>query len=98
MTKSQLITALSHRFLSLSVADTRLAVDLLLDAMTDALVTGDRVEIRGFGSFSVTHRPAREGRNPKTGKTVMVPEKRVPHFKAGKELRERVDNPKKNHS
>ena len=63
----------------------------LLDAMSDALTTGQRIEIRGFGSFSLNSRPPRIGRNPKSGDTVMVPEKRVPHFKPGKELRERVD-------
>lgn len=93
MTKSELIAFLSRRFPTLSVADTRFAVDLLLDVMTHALATGDRIEIRGFGTFSVTHRPAREGRNPKSGEKVLVPEKLVPHFKAGKELRERVDSP-----
>ena len=65
---------------------------MILDEMTEALVRGDRIEIRGFGSFSLNHRPPRVGRNPKSGEKVMVPEKRVPHFKAGKELRERVDN------
>lgn len=93
MTKSELIFALSRRFPTLAVADTRFAVDLLLDAMTHALATGDRIEVRGFGSFSVTHRPAREGRNPKTGEKVRVPEKNVPHFKPGNELRGRVDRP-----
>jgi integration host factor subunit beta len=66
-------------------------VKTLLDAMGDALTTGQRIEIRGFGSFSLNSRPPRIGRNPKSGDTVMVPEKRVPHFKPGKELRERVD-------
>ena len=65
---------------------------MILDAMSEALVKGDRIEIRGFGSFSLNYRPPRVGRNPKSGEKVDVPEKWVPHFKAGKELRERVDN------
>jgi integration host factor subunit beta len=69
----------------------RLGVKTLLDAMTDALISGQRIEIRGFGSFATNSRPPRIGRNPKSGETVVVPGKRVPHFKAGKELRERVD-------
>ena len=64
---------------------------MILDAMTQSLVKGQRIEIRGFGSFGLNHRPARVGRNPKSGERVHVPEKFVPHFKAGKELRERVD-------
>jgi len=64
---------------------------MILDAMTDALARGDRIEIRGFGSFALNYRPPRTGRNPKSGDKVHVPEKYVPHFKAGKELRERVD-------
>ena len=64
---------------------------MILDALSEALVKGDRIEIRGFGSFSLNYRPPRVGRNPKSGDKVSVPEKWVPHFKAGKELRERVD-------
>jgi integration host factor subunit beta len=64
---------------------------MILDALTSALVKGDRIEIRGFGSFALNYRPPRIGRNPKSGDKVQVPEKYVPHFKAGKELRERVD-------
>jgi integration host factor subunit beta len=63
----------------------------MLDAMTDALAGGQRIEIRGFGSFALNYRPPRVGRNPKSGDRVQVPAKYVPHFKAGKELRERVD-------
>ena len=63
----------------------------MLDAMTDALAEGQRIEIRGFGSFALNCRPPRIGRNPKSGDRVQVPEKHVPHFKPGKELRERVD-------
>jgi len=66
-------------------------VKVILDAMTTALSRGDRIEIRGFGSFALNYRPPRTGRNPKSGERVQVPEKHVPHLKAGKELRERVD-------
>jgi integration host factor subunit beta len=68
-----------------------LSVKMILDAMAEALSKGDRIEIRGFGSFALNYRPPRVGRNPKSGEKVEVPEKWVPHFKAGKELRERVD-------
>jgi len=68
-----------------------LSVKTILDAMSEALSRGDRIEIRGFGSFALNYRPPRVGRNPKSGEKVDVPEKWVPHFKAGKELRERVD-------
>ena len=75
----------------LVVKDAELSVKAILDAMAEKLATGKRIEIRGFGSFSLNYRPPRLGRNPKTGAKVQVPEKYVPHFKAGKELRERVD-------
>lgn len=91
MTKSELIVRLAVRFPQLVAKDADLAVKMVLDAMTDALTHGDRIEIRGFGSFALNYRPPRIGRNPKSGEKVRVPEKRVPHFKAGKELRERVD-------
>jgi integration host factor subunit beta len=91
MTKSELITRLATRFPQLVAKDADYAVKMILDEMTTSLARGDRIEIRGFGSFSLNHRPPRVGRNPKSGEKVMVPEKRVPHFKAGKELRERVD-------
>ncbi len=91
MTKSELINRLANRFPQLVAKDADYAVKMILDEMTTALARGDRIEIRGFGSFSLNHRPPRVGRNPKSGEKVMVPEKRVPHFKAGKELRERVD-------
>jgi integration host factor subunit beta len=91
MTKSDLIARLTERFPQLVVKDTDLAVKMILDALSEALVKGDRIEIRGFGSFSLNYRPPRVGRNPKSGDRVSVPEKWVPHFKAGKELRERVD-------
>ena len=91
MTKSDLIARLAERFPQLVAKDADYAVKMILDAMTDALARGDRIEIRGFGSFALNYRPPRVGRNPKSGEKVHVPEKYVPHFKAGKELRERVD-------
>ena len=91
MTKSDLIARLAERFPQLVAKDADFAVKMVLDALSEALVKGDRIEIRGFGSFSLNYRPPRVGRNPKSGDKVSVPEKWVPHFKAGKELRERVD-------
>ena len=91
MTKSELIARLAERFPQLVAKDADFAVKMMLDAMSEALVRGDRIEIRGFGSFALNYRPPRVGRNPKSGEKVSVPAKWVPHFKAGKELRERVD-------
>jgi integration host factor subunit beta len=91
MTKSELIARLAQRFPQLVAKDADLAVKMILDAMSETLAKGDRIEIRGFGSFSLNYRPPRVGRNPKSGVKVEVPAKYVPHFKAGKELRERVD-------
>ncbi|HUW49684.1 MAG TPA: integration host factor subunit beta [Sulfuricella sp.] len=91
MTKSELISKLAMRYSQLVTKDAELAVKTILDAMGASLSQGERIEIRGFGSFSLNYRPPRVGRNPKTGGKVNVPEKYVPHFKAGKELRERVD-------
>ena len=91
MTKSDLIARLAERFPQLVAKDADFAVKMILDALSESLVKGDRIEIRGFGSFSLNYRPPRVGRNPKSGDKVSVPEKWVPHFKAGKELRERVD-------
>lgn len=92
MTKSELIARLATRYPQLVAKDAEYAVKMILDAMTNSLVNGERIEIRGFGSFGLNQRPARVGRNPKSGEKVLVPEKLVPHFKAGKELRERVDD------
>lgn len=92
MTKSELIDRLVQRHTHLSQKDVELAVKQLLEEISEALASGERIEIRGFGSFSVHHRPARMGRNPKTGQSVEIPEKYVPHFKPGKEMRERVNN------
>lgn len=91
MTKSELIEALSARQTHLKSDDVDLAVKTILEQMGDALADGGRIEIRGFGSFSLHFRPPRMGRNPKTGQTVALPGKHVPHFKPGKELRERVN-------
>jgi integration host factor subunit beta len=91
VTKSELIAQLSVRFPQLVLKDAEIAVKTILDAMSQTLCDGNRIEIRGFGSFSLNYRPPRQGRNPKTGDTVPVPAKYVPHFKAGKELRDRVD-------
>ena len=91
MTRSDLVEELANRFSQLTHRDAEFAVKAILDAMNDALVRGHRIEIRGFGSFSLSERAPRVGRNPKSGEQVMVPGKQVPHFKAGKELRERVD-------
>jgi len=91
MTRSDLVEELANRFAQLTHRDAEYAVKAILDAMNDAMVAGHRIEIRGFGSFSVTHRPPRMGRNPRSGESVAIPEKRVPHFKPGKALRESVD-------
>jgi integration host factor subunit beta len=93
MTRSDLIAKLAERFPQLLAKDAELAVKVVLDTMAGALVRGGRIEIRGFGSFALNYRPPRTGRNPKSGDKVQVPAKHVPHFKAGKELRERVDYP-----
>ena len=91
MTRSDLIAKLAERFPQLLAKDADLAVKVILDAMAVTLARGERIEIRGFGSFALNYRPPRVGRNPKSGDKVQVPAKYVPHFKAGKELRERVD-------
>ena len=93
MMKSELIELMARKQNHLAYKDIELAVKSMLDQMSDALAVGERIEIRGFGSFSLSYRPARLGRNPKSGERVQVPAKHVPHFKAGKELRDRVDFP-----
>ena len=90
MTKSELIEILSRRQPHLKAEDVDLAVKALLEMMGGALAEGERIEVRGFGSFSLHFRPPRTGRNPKTGDAVALSGKHVPHFKPGKELRERV--------
>ena len=92
MTKSELISKLAARFPQLVTKDADLSVKTIIDAMAKSLSEGQRIEIRGFGSFDLNYRPPRIGRNPKSGAKVKVPEKYVPHFKAGKEMRERVDD------
>jgi integration host factor subunit beta len=91
MSRYDLVTQLAERFGQLAHRDTEFAVKTILDAMSDALARGHRIEIRGFGSFSINRRPPRVGRNPRSGEQVAVAEKRVPHFKPGKALREAVD-------
>ncbi len=91
MTKSELIDSLSADQNQLGYRDVELAVKVILECLTSALSSGERIEVRGFGSFTLHHRRARVGRNPKTGNSVTVPDKHVPHFKPGKELRQRVD-------
>lgn len=91
MTRSELIERLAQTQAHLTHRDAELAAKLVLEQVCNTLENAGRVEIRGFGSFSVHRRPARMGRNPKTGESVRIPRKSVPHFKPGKELRERVD-------
>ncbi len=91
LTKSDLIEILSEKQSLLNYRDVELAVKLMLGQMSNSLAGGDRIEIRGFGSFTLHHRPPRIGRNPKSGESVELGEKYVPHFKPGKELRERVN-------
>jgi integration host factor subunit beta len=91
MTKSELIELLAMKNSHLNHKDVELAVKSLLEQMSQSLSTGQRIEIRGFGSFSLHYRPPRMGRNPKTGDSVALAAKYVPHFKPGKELRERVN-------
>lgn len=91
MTKSEMIETLSQKQLQLAYKDVELAVKTMLEQMATTLANGDRIEIRGFGSFSLHYRPPRVGRNPKTGDSVELIAKYVPHFKPGKEMRERVN-------
>ncbi len=94
MTKSELIESLSKRQSQLAYKDVELAVKTILEHMANALSNGERIEIRGFGSFSLHYRPPRVGRNPKSGDPVSLPAKFVPHFKPGKQLRDRIDQTK----
>jgi len=91
VTKSELVDQIALRTNNLSLKQVESSVKLLLDYMTDTLATGGRIEIRGFGSFSLHYREPRKGRNPKTGESVQLAGKYVPHFKPGKELREQVN-------
>ena len=92
MTKSELIEVIAREQSHLAYRDVELAVKCMIEQMSQALASGQRIEIRGFGSFSLHYRPARMGRNPKTGEAVALAGKHVPHFKPGKELRDRVDD------
>ena len=92
MTKSALIEEVAKRTPHISKKDTEVVVNTIFDSMIEALRTGDRIEIRGFGSFQVKIREARDGRNPKTGEPVHISAKRTPFFKVGKELKEMVDS------
>ena len=91
MTKSGLIESVAEKTPHISKRDTEIVVNTIFESMAQALKTGDRIEIRGFGSFQVKIREAREGRNPKTGEPVHISAKRTPFFKVGKELKEMVD-------
>ena len=91
MTRSELVTSVVERLPYLTHKDAEIIVDRIFDSMVEALAQGERIEIRGFGSFAVKHRDPREGRNPRTGETVHIPAKRLPHFKLGKELYERIN-------
>ncbi len=91
MTKAELVEKVAER-IDLTKKQTEVIVNTVFQSITEALANGDKVEMRGFGSFRVRHRHSREGRNPKTGATVFIPAKKVPFFKAGKELREMIDN------
>jgi integration host factor subunit beta len=92
VTKSELIEVIAKQQSHLAYRDVELAVKCMLEQMSQALASGERIEIRGFGSFSLHFRPPRMGRNPKTGDSVELSGKYVPHFKPGKELRERVND------
>jgi integration host factor subunit beta len=96
MTKSELIEAIARRQNHLNAKDVELAVKHLIEVMSNSLASGERIEIRGFGSFSLHFRPPRIGRNPKTGEAVALSGKHVPHFKPGKDLRERVNAGRQN--
>ena len=91
MTRSQLIARLVDRNPHLMARDAERVVETVFDEISDALARGDRIELRGFGAFSIKRRDARQGRNPRTGETVSVGEKNAPYFKTGKELRDRLN-------
>lgn len=92
MTKAELIEKVTEKMNSLTTKQTEVVVNMIFDSIKNALAKGEKVEIRGFGSFRIRNRRQREGRNPKTGTSVNVPAKKVPFFKTGKELREVVDS------
>lgn len=90
MTRSELVASLARRFPQLTTQDADIAVKEILGAVAQTLVKGDRVEVRGFGSFDLIYRPPRVGRNPKSGEKVSIPGKWIPHFRPGKEMRETI--------
>jgi len=92
MTKSDLIVHIARSNQNLTIRESEILVETIFDSMIDALNKGDRVEIRGFGSFSVKQRKPRTGRNPKTGESIQIDERRATHFKVGKQLQERINN------
>lgn len=92
MTKSELIEAVAAKVSNFSRKDIEIIVDTLFDSMSTSLSKGDKVEIRGFGSFKIKEREGRQGRNPKSGENIFIESKRVPFFKAGKEIRERINS------
>ncbi len=91
MVKSELVSALNEKLPELQIRDVELALNCVLEQMADALVHGERIEIRGFGSFDCRHRPSRIARNPKSGESVNLPAKVAVHFKPGKKMRDRVN-------
>lgn len=91
MTKSELIEMVSSRVGNFSKRDIELIVDTVFDSMCASLSSGDKVEIRGFGSFKIKDRDGRQGRNPKSGENIFINSKKVPFFKAGKEIKERIN-------
>lgn len=91
MTKSELIETVATKVSSFSRKDIEIIIDTLFDSMCDSLTKGEKVEIRGFGSFKIKHRDGRQGRNPKSGENIYIESKRVPFFKAGKEIKERIN-------
>ncbi len=92
MIRSELVKDIADQFPGLTLADVENVTEIILDGIAAQLASGGRVELRGFGTFTVRAREAREGRNPRTGETVSVAAKQVPHFKAGKELRDRLNS------
>ena len=91
MTRSELVILVANRLSYLTHKDAEIIVDTIIDSMVESLAQGERIEIRGFGSFAVKYRNIREGRNPKSGETVHIPAKRMPHFKIGKGLYDRIN-------
>lgn len=91
MIRSELVKDIADKFPGLTLTDVEAVTEVILDSIAGQLASGGRVELRGFGTFTVRAREAREGRNPRTGETVSVAAKHVPHFKAGKELRDRLN-------